>query len=41
MNYQVIIPKPVQQQLDNLPDNVYDRVIKQIISLKENPRPHS
>ena len=40
MNYQVIIPKPVQQQLDNLPDNVYDRVMKQIISLKENPRPH-
>ena len=40
MSYQVIIPKPVQKQLDDLPDNVYDRVIKQIISLKENPQPH-
>jgi len=40
MSYQVIIPKPVQKQLDDLPDNVYNRAIKQIISLRENPRPY-
>jgi mRNA interferase RelE/StbE len=40
MSYEIIIPKPIQKQLDNLADNVYDRVIKHIISLKENPRPH-
>ena len=40
MSYQVIIPKPVQKQLDDLPDNIYNRIIKHIISLKENPRPH-
>lgn len=40
MSYQVIIPKPVQKQLDSLPDSVRDRAIKRILALKENPRPH-
>lgn len=39
MSYQAIIPKPVQKQLDDLPDNVYDRLIKEILALKDNPRP--
>jgi len=41
MSYQVIVPKPVQKQLDNLSDDVYDRVIKKIVALKEEPRPHN
>ena len=39
MNYQIVVPKSVQKQLDALPDNVYSRVIKKIIDLKEAPRP--
>jgi mRNA interferase RelE/StbE len=33
-------PKPVQKQLDSLPDDVHDRAVKRILALKENPRPH-
>ena len=40
MNYQVVIPKPVQKQLDGLPDAVYNRIIKQIKMLEEHPHPH-
>ena len=39
MSYQIIVPKPVQKQLDDLPDNLYNRTIKKIMALKENPRP--
>jgi mRNA interferase RelE/StbE len=39
MTYQVIVPKPVQKQLDSLPDSVRDRTVKRIMALKENPRP--
>jgi len=39
MSYQVIVPKPVQKQLDHLPDSVRERVLKRIVALKENPRP--
>jgi len=40
MNYQVIIPKPVQKQLDDLPDDVFKRAIEKLDELKDNPRPH-
>ena len=40
MSYRVIVPRPVQKQLDNLPQDVRDRALKQILALKENPRPH-
>ena len=39
MSYQVIVPRPVQRQLDSLPDDVRARVIRQVVALKENPRP--
>lgn len=39
MSYEVIIPKPVQKQLDALPDDVHERVLEKILSLVENPRP--
>ena len=39
MSYQVIVPKPVQKQLDSLPDIVRKRVPKRIVALKETPRP--
>lgn len=39
MIYQVIIPKPVQKQLDALPNLVCTRILRQLASLKENPRP--
>ncbi|MDH7487148.1 MAG: type II toxin-antitoxin system RelE/ParE family toxin [Anaerolineae bacterium] len=39
MSYKVIIPKPVQRQLDALPDNIRERSLRRIAALKENPRP--
>ena len=39
MSYRVIIPKPVQKQLDSLPGSVRRRVVRRILVLKENPRP--
>jgi len=39
MHYQVVIPKPVQKQLDDVPDEVRDRIVKRIMMLKEHPRP--
>ena len=39
MAYQVNIPKAVQKQLDNLPEQIYERIIEDIIQLRNNPRP--
>ncbi len=39
MNYQVIIPRPVQKQMDSLPSSIRKRVIEHILRLKEDPRP--
>jgi len=39
MSYQVIIPKPVQKQLDDLHDDIFKRAIEKLDGLKENPRP--
>jgi bifunctional DNA-binding transcriptional regulator/antitoxin component of YhaV-PrlF toxin-antitoxin module len=30
MHYQVVIPKPVQKQLDDIPDDICDRIIKSL-----------
>lgn len=39
MSYQVVVPKPVQKQLDELPDEVCSRLLERILRLKDNPRP--
>ena len=39
MIYTVIVPKPVQQQLDDLPNIVRDRVIAKIALFAEDPLP--
>lgn len=39
MSYEVVIPKPVQKQLDNLPENVRQKVLEKLLLLKEEPRP--
>lgn len=39
MSYAVLIPKPVQKQLDDLPDDVCSRIVEKILSLAEQPRP--
>ena len=39
MSYQVIIPKPVQKQLDSLPESIRDTTLKRLMALKDNPRP--
>lgn len=39
VEYTVIIPKPVQKQLDALPQQVKPRIIEHIFALKSEPRP--
>ena len=39
MSYRVIIPKPVQKQLNNLPSKTRLRWLAEIRLLKDNPRP--
>ena len=39
MSYTVIIPKPVQKQLDNLPEDIRQRITDKILSLTIEPRP--
>ena len=39
MSYSIIVPKSVQKQLDKLPEQVYQRILKKIRLLAEEPRP--
>ncbi len=39
MSYSVVISKSVQKQIDNLPDDVVQRVIEKIQNLASEPRP--
>jgi len=40
MSYAVYLKRSAEKELDRLPIEVHDRVIKQLISLRDNPRPH-
>jgi mRNA interferase RelE/StbE len=39
MSYSVVIPKRVQKQFDKLPDQVYQRILKKLRLLENEPRP--
>jgi mRNA interferase RelE/StbE len=39
MTYEIIITKTIQKQLDNLPNNIQERVYQKIAQLAEEPRP--
>ena len=39
MSYQVNLPKTVQKQLNLLPQELKQRILKAIIQLQEDPRP--
>lgn len=39
MSYTIVISKTVQKQIDNLPDDVVERVIDKIQNLASLPRP--
>ncbi|MCE7982272.1 MAG: type II toxin-antitoxin system RelE/ParE family toxin [Caldilinea sp. CFX5] len=39
VEYTVIVPKQVQKQLDDLPQQVKPRVVEHILELKTQPRP--
>jgi mRNA interferase RelE/StbE len=39
MSYTVIVPKPVQKQLNNLPNSIFLRIIDKIKLLENTPRP--
>ena len=38
MRYTIIIPKPVQKQLKDLPTETYQRIIEKIEKLSDQPR---
>ena len=40
MSYAVVVPAPVQRQLDRLPAAVVERLAPHIAALANNPRPH-
>lgn len=40
MSYQVILPRPVEKQLNGLPDAIRSSVLQKLSSLEETPRPH-
>ena len=39
MTYEIIITRTIQKQLDNLPNNIQERVYEKIAQLAEEPRP--
>ena len=39
MVYDVYLKKSAEKELDKLPQEVYNRIVKRLISLKNNPRP--
>jgi len=39
MNYQVILPKSVQKEMDRLPDDIASRILARLAGLESNPRP--
>jgi mRNA interferase RelE/StbE len=39
MKFQVILPKPVQKELDRLPDDIANRILARLTGLETNPRP--
>ncbi|MCY7333804.1 MAG: hypothetical protein LH649_14375 [Pseudanabaena sp. CAN_BIN31] len=39
MSYQVNLPKIVQKQLNALPQEIKQRILKSLVQLQEEPRP--
>lgn len=39
MSYNVLVPKPVQKQLKQLSQDVYQRITEKIVELSHEPRP--
>ena len=39
MNYEIIVPKPVQKQLKQLKPTIYPKIIEKISRLADEPRP--
>jgi len=39
MPYAVYLKRSAEKELDRLPAEVHDRVVKRLLSLRDNPRP--
>jgi len=39
MTYSVYLKRSAEKELDRLPRNIHDRIIKRLLSLRDNPRP--
>ena len=40
MPYLVYLKRSAEKELDRLPSDVHKRIVKRLISLEDNPRPH-
>ena len=39
MPYTVYLKRSAEKELDHLPTKIYDRIVKRLLSLRDNPRP--
>lgn len=39
MSFAIHLKRSAEKELDNLPSDIYKKVVRRIISLKDNPRP--
>jgi hypothetical protein len=39
MDYTVFLKKSAEKELDSLPENTHNKIVKRLFLLKENPRP--
>jgi mRNA-degrading endonuclease RelE of RelBE toxin-antitoxin system len=41
MAYQIFLKKSAEKELESLKEKIHDRIVGQLLSLKENPRPNN
>lgn len=39
MSYEVVVPKPVQKQLNKLPEGIREKILEKVLQLADDPRP--
>ena len=39
MNYTVRLKRSAEKELEDLPDNIHNRIVKRLLALEQNPRP--
>jgi len=39
MSYTVRLKRSAEKELEGLPDNIHNRIVKRLLTLEQNPRP--